>query len=67
MPHEEMLLLLTKARAVLDRYMFEGDGEAIRDDVAEICMAIDSALPDAKAGPVRAPKSVPLEVERTAA
>lgn len=45
MPHEELLALLTRARAVLDRYMFEPDGEAIRDDVAEVCMAIDDALP----------------------
>ena len=45
MPQEELLALLTKARAVLDRYMFEPDGEAIRDDIAELCMAIDDALP----------------------
>lgn len=45
MSHEELLALLTKARAVLDRYMF-GEEEMIRDDVAEVCMAIDDALPD---------------------
>ena len=45
MPHEEILALLKRARAVLDRYMFEADGEMIRDDVAEVCMAIDDALP----------------------
>lgn len=45
MPHEELLALLKRARAVLDRYMFESEGEAIRDDVAEVCMAIDDALP----------------------
>jgi hypothetical protein len=45
MPHEELLALLKRARAVLDRYMFEADGEMIRDDVAEVCMAIDDALP----------------------
>jgi hypothetical protein len=45
MPQEELLALLMKARAVLDRYMFEPDGEAIRDDIAELCMAIDDALP----------------------
>jgi hypothetical protein len=26
--------------------MFEPEGEAIRDDVAEVCMPIDDALPD---------------------
>lgn len=45
MPHEELLALLKRARAVLDRYMFEADGEMIRDDVAEVCMQIDDALP----------------------
>jgi hypothetical protein len=45
MSHEELLALLKRARAVLDGYMFEGDGEAIRDDVAEVCMAIDDAMP----------------------
>jgi len=56
MPHdefEEMLALLAKARAVLDRYMFEEDRAAIRDDVAEICMAIDDALPDEGRVPVK--------------
>jgi hypothetical protein len=45
MPYEELLALLKRARAVLDRYMFESEGEMIRDDVAEVCMAIDDALP----------------------
>lgn len=45
MPNEELLALLKRARAVLDRYMFESEGEMIRDDVAEVCMAIDDALP----------------------
>ena len=44
MSHEELLALLNKARTVLDRYLFD-DSEAIRDDVAQICMAIDDALP----------------------
>jgi len=44
MSHEELLALLNRARAVLDRYLFD-EGEAIRDDVAQICMAIDDALP----------------------
>ena len=46
MVHEEMLALLTRTRAVLERYMFDAATEAVRDDVAEICMAIDDALPD---------------------
>jgi hypothetical protein len=44
MSHEELLALLNKARTVLDRYLFD-DSEAMRDDVAQICMAIDDALP----------------------
>lgn len=49
MPHDELdqlLELLARARAVLDRYMFEQDGEAVRDDIAEVCLAIDDALPE---------------------
>jgi hypothetical protein len=44
MSHEELLALLGKARTVLDRDLFD-DSEAIRDDVAQIGMAIDDALP----------------------
>ena len=44
MSHEELLALLNKARTVLERYLFD-DSEAMRDDVAQICMAIDDALP----------------------
>ena len=43
---EEFIALLRRARAVLDRYMFEEGSDAIRDDVAEVCMAIDDTLPD---------------------
>ena len=46
MSHEELLALLTRARAVLAHYLFGDEDEPIRDDVAEICMAIDDALPD---------------------
>jgi hypothetical protein len=53
MPHDELLVLLARARAVLDRYMFDEEGEVIRDDVAELCMAIDDALPDESRVPVR--------------
>jgi hypothetical protein len=44
--HEELLALLGKARKVLEHYLFDESAEAIRDDVAEICMAIDDAFPD---------------------
>ena len=44
MQQADMLALLARARAVLDRYMFEADGESIRDDIAEVCMAIDDVL-----------------------
>ena len=44
MSHEDLLAVLNKARTVLDRYLFD-DSEAVRDDVAQICMAIDDALP----------------------
>jgi hypothetical protein len=46
MSHDELLVLLTRARAVLGHYLFEDDDEPVRDDIAEICMAIDDALPD---------------------
>jgi hypothetical protein len=46
MSQEELLALLTRARAVLNHYLFEAEDQPIRDDVAEICMAIDDALPD---------------------
>lgn len=45
MTHEELIALLARARAVLDRYLFD-EGEAVRDDIAAVCMAIDDALPD---------------------
>ena len=44
MPHDDLIALLNRARTVLERYMFEADGEAFRDDVAEVCMAIDDVL-----------------------
>ncbi len=46
MTHEELLALLVKARAVLQVHMFD-EAEMIRDDIAELCMQIDDALPDA--------------------
>jgi hypothetical protein len=44
MSHDELQALLHRARAVLDRYLLD-ENEGMRDDVAEICMAIDDALP----------------------
>ena len=38
--------LLRSARSLLDRFMFEGD--EMRDDVANLCMQIDDALPSAE-------------------
>jgi hypothetical protein len=60
--HDELFELLKRARIVLERYMFEADGEAIRDDVAEVCIAIDDALPDAARVQVKK-----IELERSAA
>jgi len=60
--HDELFALLKRARNVLERYMFEADGEAIHDDVAEVCMAIDDALPDETRVHVKK-----IELERSAA
>jgi len=43
MTHDDYAQLLRSARSVLERHMFDGD--AVRDDVAEICMKIDDASP----------------------
>ena len=32
MPHDDLIALLRRARAVLERCMFEADGAAIRDE-----------------------------------
>lgn len=45
MQEPDLLTLLARARSVLERYMFEAESGAIRDDVAEVCMAIDDVLP----------------------
>ncbi len=44
MSPQELQVLLHRARAVLDRYLLD-ENERMRDDVAEICLAIDDALP----------------------
>ena len=60
MPHD-CERLLSQARAILERYMFDGD--TIRDDVAEICMKIDDLLPQA---PLQQAGSVPTPIEAAA-
>jgi hypothetical protein len=63
MHNEELLALLKQARAVLERFLTD-DAEPMRDDVAEICMKIDDALP--QEGRVQY-KKVGLELDRSAA
>ena len=46
MTQEELLRLLLKARTVLQAHLFDEE-EMIRDDIAQMCMQIDDALPDA--------------------
>ena len=67
MSHDELLVLLARARAVLDHYMFDDEREAIRDDIAEICMTIDDALPDEGRVPVRRAQLDRSMLQRSAA
>jgi hypothetical protein len=62
MPHEELVALLARARLVLERHLLEPGGELIRDDVAEVCMAIDDVMPQEERVPLRG-----AEPERSAA
>ena len=62
MSHDELLALLSRARVVLGHYLFEGEDAPVRDDIAEICMAIDDALPDETRVPVKR-----VTLERSAA
>ena len=64
MSHEELRALLTRSRAIHERYLFEADSGDLRDDVAEICMAIDDILSSDPAAPV---ESAPRTLARTAA
>jgi hypothetical protein len=66
MPRDDLIALLVKARAVLDRYMFNADDE-IRDDVAEVCMAIDDVLPDSGRAQLRTADTDPAALARSAA
>jgi len=67
MPPDELLVLLARARAVMDRYMFDPESEVIRDDIAEICMAIDDALPDEGRVPLRKAELDRSMLQRSAA
>ena len=60
--HDELSALLKRARLVLERFMFDSDGQVVRDDVAEVCMAIEDVLPDETRVQLKK-----IELERTAA
>jgi hypothetical protein len=64
MTHEEALRLLGRARNVLERHLFEADGSVVRDDIAELCAAIDDVMPPAE-GAHSKPRD--FELERSAA
>ena len=66
MTDKDMLALLTRARTVLDHYLFDAGTEAVRDDVAQVCMAIDDALPDESRVSVRR-SELDRELEKSAA
>jgi hypothetical protein len=67
MPNDETLTLLRKARAVLDRYLFDEATQAVRDDVAEVCIAIDDALPDETRVPIKRAAELDRELADAAA
>ena len=49
MPHDELdelVALLARSRRVLEHYLVDDKTDAMHDDVAELCMAIDNALPE---------------------
>ena len=54
--------LLRSVRSVLERYMF--DGEAVRDDVAGICMKLDDVL---AAEPSLGEETIEIELEKAVA
>jgi hypothetical protein len=41
----ELVTLLTRARKVLETYLVDDD-DVCRDDVAQVCAAIDDAIPE---------------------
>jgi hypothetical protein len=67
MSYNELLALLSRSRAVHERYLFEAGGEPIRDDVAEICMAIDNVLSAEARVPSATGEMDRSELERSAA
>jgi hypothetical protein len=59
MPIEELVTLLSRARQVLEHYLVDEYTDVMRDDVAQICMAIEDALPDASRVTIK--RAAPLE------
>ena len=65
MPHDDLdqlAALLARSRRVLDHYLLDEETETLRDDVAQLCMAIDDALPDSSRVTIKGP----AQLERTA-
>ena len=62
MTQDDYAQLLRSARSVLERYMF--DGEAVRDDVAEICMKLDDVLAEE---PIVEEETIEIELEKAVA
>jgi len=67
MTFDESLALLRRTRAILGRHMFDESGEIVRDDIAEVCMAIDDALPDQSRVPIKQAAELPRSPEEAAA
>jgi hypothetical protein len=66
MPYNELAELLAKARRVLDHYLVD-DEEVMRDDIAQICIEIDNALPDASRVTIKNAARLERTVEEVAA
>ncbi|MBS0579283.1 MAG: hypothetical protein JSR36_08485 [Proteobacteria bacterium] len=54
MTNNELLALLARARQVMDRYIFD-DAQVMRDDVAQLCMALDEVMPSDDRITIKAP------------
>ena len=66
MSQDYLIGLLRNARSVLDGYMFDMD-EDIRDEVAEVCMAIDDVLPKPNRAHLEATEADQMRLARSAA
>ena len=66
MTNNELLALLARARQVMDHYLVDGD-DVTRDDVAEICMAIDDVMPSTDRVTIKAPAPLEHAAEEAAA